>query len=202
MEFLFIRQKIWLTPTTCFFDGRQLLHVSRSNSDRRTRFRYHSIHDWSAKKLWAAANKPAAAIYDLDNNLGFNFSLNVIPLMYLRIDVMKLVFWFWWGDNSPWFNFFLNDFFSFWIKWFSVLNQIIFRFKSWIVLNYVLNRSRVNVIVKLKSSKPIILELKSDAGRDTVIFGSIRNSPLYNKDNIVSGNQTPVDQSVLNANTL
>ena len=35
---------------------------------------------------------PAVAIYDSDDNLRINFSLNFISLMYLSIYLMKLVF--------------------------------------------------------------------------------------------------------------
>ena len=77
-----------------------------------------------------------------------------------------------------------------------------FRFESIIVSNYVLNRGRGNSIVKKKASKPIVLELKPNAGKDRLRIGLVSISLWLNKGNIVSSNQPPVDQSVLNATML
>ena len=62
------------------------------------------------------------------------------------------------------------------MKWFPVLNQIIYHFELRIVSDYVLNCSRANSKVRQKASKSIILQLKLDADRDTVTLGSLSNS--------------------------
>ena len=74
-----------------------------------------------------------------------------------------------------------------------VSNKIIFRLKSRIISDYVLDRSQAKVIVGRKYSKPIILKLKPDAGRDTVTLGPVSNSLWLNKGNRVIINQPPVD---------
>ena len=67
------------------------------------------------------------------------------------------------------------------MKWFSVSNHIIFRFKSGIILNYVSNCSWASSIVGQKASKPIILELEPEVGRDRLTIGAISNSLWSNK---------------------
>ena len=62
------------------------------------------------------------------------FSLNFIFLMHLRIYLMKLVFDSWQGGE-----FAIVE--SFRIKFFFISNQMVFRFESRIVSNYVLNRT-------------------------------------------------------------
>ena len=68
-----------------------------------------------------------------------------------------------------------------------ISNQMVFRFgsnyfcfESRIVSNYVLNCSRANIIVRRKASKPTILELIMDAGRDRLSIGLISHS-LWSK---------------------
>ena len=89
------------------------------------------------------------------------------------------------------------------------MNQMVLRFESnyfyfesRIVSDYVSNCNPANYIVKLNASKPIILYLRPDTGRDRLTFVSIHKSLWSNRVNIVSSNITMVDQSILNANTL
>ena len=92
--------------------------------------------------LHQISNTPTVAIYNSDKNLRLKFSINFISLVHLLIHLMKLVFDSWHRGvicNS-------------WI----VSNQIISRFESIIVSNYVLNRSKANSIFGRKSSEPII----------------------------------------------
>ena len=72
---------------------------------------------------------------------------------------------------------FSNQFFLFLIKRISVLNQNIFYFESTIVSNCVSDSSRVNSIVGVKTSKPIIFELEPDPDIDRLTLGPIRNFP-------------------------
>ena len=72
---------------------------------------------------------------------------------------------------------FSNQFFLFLIKRISVLNQNIFYFESAIVSDCVSNSSRANSIVGVKTSNPIILELKPDPGRDRPTLGPSSNFP-------------------------
>ena len=85
--------------------------------------------------------------------------------MYLLIYLMKLVFGLWQGGYFEIVESFRIKWFSFWIKQISILGQIIFRFESRIISNYVSSRSQANIIVGGKASKPIKLELKPDAGK-------------------------------------
>ena len=94
------------------------------------------------KKLWAASNTPAVAIYDSDDNMRLNFLLNLFSLMYLRIYLIKLVFDLRQGGriHNSWivlnqiiFHFKSNGF-PFPIKLFFISNQESFRIMFWIVV--------------------------------------------------------------------